>query len=510
MNKSKALKRFLYKECDFNFDFTQIHREWSLESLINAVDTGRPLHDTCMHLGLDIDQTERLVKEYVFRSIYEEQCTLSPRQVELMNQYHDHTVFKSSLGDILEQLVYLDPQAWLKHFENSILYLNDELDKSKRSVSASYLSEEEQAKVLGRLFGHHCLTFDNVEDHSSLDLHQIRQEWIKYAKKSGAAFHFFKKYLKQDQFLHPHPNDVLKNGKRTRILSQFTMFQQVLKDIAVQQDPLEDMRLYESELNVAYVNYTSAKIESTGLADSPHEKHKLEAIVKLTALFTLVKSPELRIHLFDHLVKGSGNMPFNFAAVQSNPSLHYEDIEDECMDYEDAKEGRAALYLTIIFIAEITLKAFVKDKLSEASMYFGHVTMDPSQIADSEDEEELLQLKRRLILVALLQKKGKNHVKHQFAAKPYTLNTEPLPSASDSTFLSVYRWVYDVNKAYRKGLLFSDAWKEYASLGRNRTMSSARNLVGRLDHFDQAFKQFARIKPADLGAVDIDRWLEGL
>lgn len=508
MNKSKTLKRFLYKECDFDFDFSEIHREWSLDSLIKAMDTGQPLHDTCLHLGLDVEHTEKLVKYYSLQAIYEEQRHLSPRQIELMNQYHDHTLFGHSLGEILEKLMYLDPQAWLQTFENSILYLNDEIAAEKGGVSTSSLSADEQTLIVERLFGRNPLTFDNPENTDGFDMNKIRQEWSEHGSKSGAAFLFFKKYLKQDQFLHPHPNDILVNNRRTRILKQYRMFQSILKDVSFHQEIAGDLRNYESELHTAYVNYTSAKIEAAGLLDLPSQRRKGEAIVKLTALFTLVKSPELRILLFDNLVKEPGNPPFNFADEKSKPGLNYEDIEVEMLDYEEAREWRAALYLTIIFTAELTLKAFVKDKLREASVYFGTTAMDSSQIADPGEEEELLQLKRNLILVVLMQKRQNVDPSSLFATKPYTLDTEPYKAASDRTFASVYQWVYNVNKAYTAGSLFPEAWKQLSRRGSHRAVSTAGTLVESLAPFDEAFKHYARIKPEDLGAVDIEKFLK--
>lgn len=268
------------------------------------------------------------------------------------------------------------------------------------------------------------------------------------------------------------------------------------------------MRRYESELHTAYVNYTSAKIEAAGLLDLPGQKRKGEAIVKLTALLTLVKDPELRVFLFDNLVKEPGNPPFNFADEKSKPGLNYEDVEEEMLDSEDAREGRAALYLTIIFIAEITLKAFVKDKLVEASVYFGASAMDSSQIPDLGEEEELLQLKRKLILVALMQKRQNEDTTSLFTSRPYTLDTGPYQAASDRTYASVYQWVYNVNKAYTAGKLFPEAWKQFARQSNHRVVSSAGTNVERLALFDEEFKHFTRIKPEDLGAVDIEKWLK--
>ncbi|WP_342564304.1 hypothetical protein NST84_03665 [Paenibacillus sp. FSL R7-0345] len=510
MNRSRTLKRFLYKECDFDFHFAPLYREWSHDSLLQAIDTGRLLEDACLHLGLNTELIESRVKHYALERLLEEQRSLSYRQIELMNQYHDHTVLGHTLGELLEELTYLDPLAWLQSFENSILYLHDELAADKGTVSASSLSENEQVRVLKQLFGSSLLTFDPTDDAPLQAIEEIRQGWSEYGGKSGAAYYFFKNILKREHFLHPHPNDLLTNNRRARILKQYEMYLTVLKDIAGSQDIAQDLRTYESELHTAYTHYASAKIEARKILKRTGHKKKGNAIVKLTALITLVKDPELRILLFDALVPEPGRLPFNFGHEPAKHGLNYNDIEEEMDDYDSAREGRAALYLTIIFIAEVMLKAYVRDKLKEAAVYFGSAAFDPTQAADPGEEEELLQLKRQLLMVALMPKRSGEAAAQLLASRPYSLDTAPYHVASNDTFAAVYQWVYKVNKAHDSGKLFGEAWKEYRLFGYHKVVGTAAGLVNRLADFDGAFKQFAQIKPEDLGAVDVEKVLRSL
>ncbi|MFU1795400.1 hypothetical protein ACM1RC_16150 [Paenibacillus azoreducens] len=508
MKRSKSIKRFLYKECDFEFEFSHIHNHWSLDNIYEAIYTGRPLHDACLHLGLDYELMDQSVKHYVLQSIHEEQRRLTSRQIELMNQYNDHTLFGCSLGELLEEIMFLDPQAWLQTFENSVLYVNNEFLAEGQS-SKSSLSSTEKEQTVASIFGDIPFSFDDLEHFDSLEMMMsVKEKWSRLGSKSGSAYRFFKKYLKHNQFLHPHPNDLSANDRRERMLHQYDLFLTILKDISSSQDITEDLRQYEGEMHVAYTHYTSAKIDAAKLLDK--DKRKGEAIVKLAALFSLIKSPEIRNLLFDHLVKSADSLPFNFMDEHIAPAIDYGDFEMEMMDYEDAKEGKAALYLTIIFIAEITLKAFVREKLREAAAYFIAPAIDHSQTADNPGEEkELLQLKQDLLLAALMHKEKQTNVK-SMEAPPYSLNINPLKPASDKTFGQVYKWIYTLNKEYDSGTLFRHARKLFLVKGTHKVVSTAGGIIDRLSDFDDEFKQFAKIKPEDLGSVDIDRLTDKL
>ncbi|KHF34602.1 hypothetical protein CM49_03210 [Paenibacillus sp. P1XP2] len=497
MNKSKSIKRFLYKTCDFEFDFSYIHRRWSLDNIKKAIDTGRPFHDACLHLGLDVERMDEAVKQYVLQAICEEQRQLSSRQIELMSQYYDHTLFGQSLGNLLEHMVFLDPKAWLQTFENAILYVGNEFLEEGQS-SKSSLSDDEKERIVAQIFGNGFpLTFDDLEHPDSHETNSMKDQWSTLGNKSGSAYRFFQKYLKRDRFLHPHPNDLFANRRRERILRQHDLFLSILKDIGLNQDVTEDLRQYEAELHTAYVHYASAKIDAAELLQK--DKSKGEAIVKLTALFSLVKSPEIRNMLLDHLVKDAKTLPFNFTDEHMAQALEYGDLEIQIMDYEDAKEGRAALYLTIIFTAETALKKFVKDKLREAAAYFIDAAVDHSQAAEPGEEKELLQLKQDLLLAALMYKEKEQNASIM-DVPPYGLDIAPLKPASDHTFGLVYKWVYHIQREVNSGSLFGLARKNFFEKGRHSVVSLAQDIVDKLSDFDDEFKRFAHIKPEDLAA----------
>lgn len=507
MNKSKSIKRFLYKTCDFEFDFSYIHQCWSLDNIKNAIDTGHPFHDACLHLGLDPKRMDEAVKQYVLQAICEEQRQLTSRQIELMNQYYDHTLFGQSLGNLLEHMVFLDPKAWLQTFENAILYVRNEFLAEGQS-SKSSLSDDEKEQIVAQIFGNGFpLTFDNLDHPDSHEMNFMKDKWSKVGNKSGSVYRFFQKYLKRDRFLKPHPNDLFANSRRERMLRQHDLFLSILKDIGLNQDVTEDLRQYETELHTAYVHYASAKIDAAGLLQK--DKRKGEAIVKLTALLSLVKSPEIRKMLLDHLVKDAKTLPFNFTDEHMAQVLDYEDFEIQMMDYEDAKEGRAALYLTIIFTAETALKKFVKDKLREATAFFIDAAVDLSQTTEPGEEKELLQLKQDLVLAALMYKE-KDKCVNIMEVPPYGLDITPLKPASDHTFGLVYKWVYHIQREVNSGSLFKLARRSFLEEGRHKVVSSAQNIVEKLSDFDEEFKRFAHIKPEDLGCVDVERLIDKL
>ncbi|WP_391575019.1 hypothetical protein [Cohnella sp.] len=498
MSRSKTLRRHIFRECDFSFDFAGIKREWTINRVVEAIDLGRPFDEICRYLLLDSKELARLAKHYALQALGEQLRQLTVKQVELMNQYYDHTVCGYTLGELLEQTMYLDPQAWVQAFENSILYLQDRGLGNKTDGSSSSLSQDQQEQVVERLFGQIPLSFDQDE--------RADQEWCAQGSKSAAVFRFFSRFLKHDQFLRPHPNDVLSGNRRARMLEQYDDFRTIAKDSAARQSITEDLRRYESELHIAYVHYTSAKIDACGLLNAPETKRKGEAIVKLTALMTLVKSPQIRLILFDNLVPGPDTLPFNFDIENMIPDIAYPDMETEMDDLYELREGRASLYLSLIFTIEVALKAYVKDKLREAVSYFGHSTIDPTQAVDPEDEAELLQLKERLALIVLLQSgETAGDAASLLTSLPYATNASPYPAAADRTFAAVYRVIYDTNKAYAKEGLFRDAWKQWARSGCHRRIHSASLWVEKFGDFEDAFKQFARIKSEDLGNYDIEK-----
>ncbi|MBO9599484.1 MAG: hypothetical protein J7559_16880, partial [Cohnella sp.] len=228
---------------------------------------GRPFDYVCKYLELDDAALATAAKRYALHSLYEELRQLTARQVDLMLMYYDHTVLGYPLGDLLEEMVYLDSTAYLHAYENAILYLNDAGYGEQANVSLSTLPERARAQALRRLFDGMPFNLDEPESATALD--NVKRNWYKQGGKSAAAFRFFSHYVKQDQYLHPHPNDVLSGNRRTRMLQQYETFRAVLKDVAVNQRIAEDLRRYESELHPVYLHYASAKIEASGLLAVP-------------------------------------------------------------------------------------------------------------------------------------------------------------------------------------------------------------------------------------------------
>ncbi|WP_172195836.1 hypothetical protein [Saccharibacillus qingshengii] len=509
MARSRAIRKFIIDTCDFRFDFMEIYKEWSLDSILRALDTGQPMRDACMYLELDTEWIEEEVKLHAMRQLYEETSHLTVREIELMTLYEEHTLFGRTLGDLLEELIFMDPSTWLTTFENSILYLNDNGMGAGASPSSSELGDEQKEEIIRRMFGKMPLELD----YGPLALeggNMLHQKWSDLGRRQGAGYRFFRRFVRQDLFLHPHPNDIAKQDRRGRMRQQHKHFQAVLKDLMSEQEIEQDLELYEGELNTCYLEYAAARLAQAGLEENPKYKSKSDALVKIAALFTLVRNSDLRMALLDNLVGDgeSGEAPFNLGRESYETKLDYADYKDFFLEEEDVKEGRTALYLIILLIAEFTLKPFLRIKLNEAGLYFGHKGIDASQDIEEGDEEELNRLKLRLIPVVMLRDaywKERSALLEQYSG--FLSSTDPAPD-SENLFGSLYKWTYHFNKKVRQKSLFQKASRQLLAQGRHNQSNTAYNLIHAIEPFDQAFKDFANIKPKDLDVEDIDKWNE--
>jgi len=499
MGKKRSLKRYLYRQFDFDFDFSQVAHEQSVSNIKNAIYLGKPFYDTCLHLNFDGECIEDLVKEYVLSSLFEEAQQLTPRQVELMELYSEQTVLDMDFGDILSQLMYFDPQQWFQSFENPIVYLIDARLGEMGLVPSSTLSEEGRKQVVNRMFGNVPYAFDDVENVS------IRHAWCMQGRKSGAAYRFFTKFLTQEQFLRPHPNDVLLNNRKERMLDQYEHFKTVLKDALSNKDITADMRQYECELHTGFLYYASSKIAESGIYRNPADKRKADTIVKMTALLTLIKDPELRVALFHTLLN---DQPFNFRDDYDVELSDFTDWELQILNDNDIKEGQVALYLSIICTVESALKIFVKDKLKEMVAYFVPIGIDALSDEEQEDALEIKQLKEQLVLYVLLG--GCRRYTKDTLDKAELFQPNRYTAAPDDIFTSLYQWTYRVNKDYDAGALYRHTWREWLRQSEHRSITPAAEIISNYRLFADEFENYARIKPEDLGCEDIEKLLKKL
>lgn len=509
MGREKSLYKYMVETCDFHFNFMEVNEEWSLPALIRAIDIGSHIRTVCILTGLDWDIVEKEVKLHALRQLYEEASHLKMREIELMTQYADHTVLGYKLGDLLNELMFMDPQAWLESFENSILYLNDEEILTGFSSTYSELSNTQKEEAIQRMFGEKIPLEFNSESFSEHSK-DTGYAWNEIGRRYGSGYRFFRRFVRQDWFLHPHPNDLAKDNRRSRLRAQHLYFQNILKDISNLQDIKHDRELYENEMNTYYLEYATARILEASEDSDPKDKRKWDTLIKFTALFTIVKSLPLRLVLLDNLLQDpqNGKMPFNLGGY-CEADIEYLD-EDDFLDNEnDIQEGRAGLYMIILFIAEFNLKLFLRKKLNEACLYFGYKAIDTLQEIEDSDKIELTTLKQRLIPLVLL--RNINNELHQrlLNQEPFSVDQEPISENSDKVFNTLYKWVYEFEKATQSHL-FHMPNRHFYIYGRHRVIRPASDLTYRMKDFDQTFKRFAKIKTEDLGFINIDKVIDKL
>lgn len=518
MGRSRALHKFMIDTCDFQFEFMEIYKEWSLEAILRATDVGQPLRDACLYLGLDTELVEREVKIHALRQLYEELSHSTVREKDLMTQYADHTLLGHELGELLEKNQFMDPRAWLETFENSILYLNDQGIGAGAFPSSSELSEQQKEDAVKRLCAEPMpLEFDIGPTTPDRDA-GLHWKWNEIGRRHGSGYRFFTRFVRQDWLLRPHHQDMVKDNRRERLREQHAYFRSVLNDMTGDLNIERDLELYETEWNTYYLEYAAACISHATASvnddreedeefDPTLEKRKWAAVVKIASLFTLVKSHNLRLLLLDNLVQ---DVPFNFEEAAELTGVEYSDYKMHFLEPETVKEDRPALYMIILFIAEFALRPYLRDRLRESCLYFGEKAMDATQEIEDGDEEELVALKRRLIPLVLLSGLYNNEEVQETwnpdtAVEPFGEN--PLPD-SDEIFLNLYKWTYKLNKTQERGKLFGAAAREFLSYGLHRNINTAAGLVHAVEPFEQAFKTFVGIKARDLDVDDIDKLIE--
>ncbi|QDH21994.1 hypothetical protein [Saccharibacillus brassicae] len=517
MGRSRALHKFMVDTCDFQFDFMEIYKEWSLKAILKAVDTGQPLRDACFYLGLDTELIEQEVKIHALRQLYEEQSHFTVREIDLMTQYADHTLFGYEIGDLLEEMMFMDPRAWLGSFENSILYLNDQGIGAGAFPSSSELSDRQKEDAVNRLCAESLpLEFDAGLSTPERDA-KLRWKWSEIGRRHGSGYRFFERFVRQDLLLRPHPNDIAKENRRERLREQHAYFRSVLHDLANGQKTARDLELYESKWSTYYLEFAAAYISHAATRSDDHEddedfdpaldKRKWAAIVKIASLFTLVKSHNLRRLLLRNLVQ---DVPFNFDEAAELIGVEYSDYKMNFLEPETVKEDRPALYMIILLTAEFALRPYLRDRLHEAGLYFGDKALDVTQEIEDGDEEELTVLKRRLIPLMLLRDLYSEEIQDVWNPESITaMFDDPLPD-SEEIFLNLYKWTHKLNKANDEGKLFGAATREFLSYGSHRIMNTAVGLINGVEPFEQAFKKFVGIKPRDLDVADLEKMMDWL
>lgn len=503
LGKDKAWKRYLYNQFDFDFDFSFVSKEQSVANIMKAIHLGTPFYSTCYYLNFSGEIIEDLVKEYVLFSVCEEARQLNPRQIELMEQYSDQTVLGVSFSEYLSDLMYFDPQQWSQTFENAIVYLVDAGYGEAGLISSSTLSVKDREQVTNRLFGDLPYLFDDLDGEDYKPIEYLRNEWYAQGNKSGAAYRFFKKFLTQEQFLRPHPNDVLANNRKTRMVEQYAHFKTILKDILPIQDITEDLQQYEGELHTGFLYYASSKIEESNIYCDPTDKRKADTITKITAMLTLIRSPELRICLFHTILN---EQPFNFKEDREADWNAEQDWKLQLEMNDLIKEGQIALYMSIICTVESALKIFIKDKVSEMISYFVPIQLEPLSDEEEGDAVELVQLKKQLAVYALL--------KDCCRYSKETIDTVEMfqpgrfVDVSDDIFSSLYQWIYRVNKEYSAGKLFRSSWWKWLRQNYYLNATPLEDVINKYRVFAEQFEQFARINLEDLGCKDVEKLLK--
>jgi hypothetical protein len=506
MGRSKAVRKHLFHQCEFEFDFMPVHRGWSWANLIAAVELGNPLRQICTHLELDYEQLSAIATNYILTCLHEDNRRLTPRQCVLMEEYYDHTVLGQTLGELLHDSRYADPQAWLEDFAGASVYLHDNGYGALQLTSSSTLSEADELQIVERIFGALPLRFDQLTELAQSEQDSIQRQWSWQGSKSGAVMQFFHSFLRQNEKLRPSPGDILTDNRRARTGAQLELFHSIAKSSVPPRELATELRLYEAEYNVAFTNYVSAKLEAADLIDQPGRKRKGTTLMKLAGMLTLTKCPELRLLLFDHMVKGPGMLPFNFEREAPNERIRYEDFEAEMDDQSSIPENRPTMYIMIMLMVEVALRAFFKDKLKEATAYFGDRAFDLTQETDPEDEEELLALKQQLLLPALYRTLQHEQSDKLTSQPTYSIHASPFPPASDKTFAQVYRWIYDMDKAIHKDRsLFRREWKELLRGGQHKAINTQDTLCVNWQDFTDSFTRFTKIKPEDLGGFNLDK-----
>lgn len=99
MIRSKSLRRYIFKQFDFDFDFSHVSKEQNKTNLKKAIYLGIPFYDTCYHLKFNGEEIEEMVKDYVLSSLFEDVQTFTPRQLELMEQYSDQSILGRALWE---------------------------------------------------------------------------------------------------------------------------------------------------------------------------------------------------------------------------------------------------------------------------------------------------------------------------------------------------------------------------------------------------------------------------
>ncbi|MFD1885049.1 hypothetical protein [Paenibacillus wenxiniae] len=529
MGKPKSLRRFIRWTCGFEFDFRFIHEGWTVDHMMSAIDTGHLLRNACVFLELDIEQTEQAIKRYALRQCIVERSRLTVREQQLMAMYYDHTILGHTLGELLEKVSFCEPEAWLQCFENPLILLqsSDQSIWNRLPPFASSLTLNNKRTIIHDLFGSFALEFHPGLASEHVDSQWNEAAWNPYSHRYGASMRMFKGSIHSKRWTQPHPNDIAENDRRNRLQQQALLFNSLLRTIP-SSEPLDvevELDAFEAELNTAYIEYAVTRFIQAGLHTEPYTttegKGKQKALISLAALFTMVNSADIRQLLLHNLIPEahSGRLPFNDVNYQMENEPLYEEndevaaFERGILDLEYAKDGRPALYLIVIFIAEFALRSFLRTSLQDATvLFYTAAVLDENnkyeEPLDANEALELKKLKQKLIPIAMWQNDLKTQPMYATEMYDHLRHLKETDSDSESLFYKMYKAVYTCKHRYTKSSQFRMAKKQLLLRGRHRNGFDATKLITFTDEFDYAFKQLMRLKPEDMNVVDIEKMIE--
>lgn len=505
MTRHRALRRFTFKHFDFDFDLSIVKHQWNAEAFMAAADLGRPFRLVCDRLGLEEATVGDRIKAYALSRLYQDSLRLTARQIELMEQYYEEPILGVTFGELLSDIMYSDPHDWFGVFENSLLFLNDMGLGERGLPSTSSLDYDQRRRIALRLFGDMPLEIDRARTGGDTT-GATRFRWSRLGYKEGAAYRMFVGYLTKEQFLCPHPNDILLNDRRIRMIEQEDIFLSILKEIASNQHVAEDRLLYDWRPGTGFLCYASSKIFRSGIFEQAEDRGKAETIVKLTALLSLIGSPSLRELLFHNLLN-EGGQPFNFLADEDGELLEGDGWDDLQLSTDIGKEGHMARYISLIFMSELAVKAFYRDKLRETIELLGHLHLGETVDAEQEDRAEIERLKARLVPIVLFKDCG-NKWGEQTDRRSLDYTDAP-----DDIFRLLYKWVYRLRKDYGDGSRGGSGlrwWRQWLRESGYDSFVSDDQFIELFEDWSNAYRNYANIAPEGLGLIDVEKLLKGI
>ncbi|MGG1518752.1 hypothetical protein ABE504_25255 [Paenibacillus oryzisoli] len=275
------------------------------DQLMSSITLGERVMAVCDSLELDFSIAKDMLLKYGVHQIKKKSITLTANEKTLLENFADDTLGERTLGDILNETHFTDPEAYFKMYDSSIM----RLFPVKKELERSSLSKQ--------MFKDIPISYDHLEYGKESGL-GFNARWHPYSHKLGSFFQLYMEcgVLRAKMAINTAPHNMNITSNKLlfeKLLYHYGKYQELLTALPSEYDISEDLLLFERKTDLFFLLKAYSMLINDEWFNSI-EFHKQEEYLKVLSAFTLVDDLKLKIYLVERFIaEGSIFMYADFA-----------------------------------------------------------------------------------------------------------------------------------------------------------------------------------------------------